>query len=79
MGWAFATQRTTFIALNGDGSSQSVVLQIYDDLAVTAPLVAGSDGKNHIEQTFTIYRLDGLPNQPFRNIDVGPLTTASPR
>ena len=69
----YAKDKTTFIVL---GAQQSiVVLQVYDDFAITAPISNGPDGKTMVRESFTIYRLDALPGQPLRYLRVGPLVT----
>jgi len=75
MGWAYAKEKTTFIVL---GAQQPiVVLQVYDDFAITAPISNGPDGKTMVREFFTIYKLDTLPDQPLRYLRVGPLLHTS--
>jgi hypothetical protein len=77
MGWSYATQRTDFMVLSGE--PPLVVLQVYDDVLVTAPYTPASGGKTgEVVEAFTIYKVDALPSRPVVYLRVGPLKASPP-
>jgi len=77
MGWSYATQRTNFMVLSGQ--PPLVVLQVYDDVLVTAPYTPASDGKiGQVTEAFTIYKVDALPHRPVLYLEIGPLKASPP-
>jgi hypothetical protein len=77
MGWSYATQRTDFMVLSGQ--PPLVVVQVYDDVLVTAPYTPASDGKTgEVVEAFTIYKVDALPSRPVLYLRIGPLKASPP-
>jgi len=77
MGWSYATQRTDFMVLSGQ--PPLVVVQVYDDVLVTAPYTPASDGKTgQVVEAFTIYKVDALPPRPVLYLRIGPLKASPP-
>lgn len=77
IGWSYATHRTDFMVLSGQ--PPLVVLQVYDDVLVTAPYTPASDGKTgEVLESFTIYKMDALPTRPVLYLEIGPLKASPP-
>jgi len=77
IGWSYAAQRTDFMVLSGE--PPLVVVQVYDDVLVTAPYTPASNGKaGQVVGAFTIYKVDALPPRPVLYLKIGPLKASPP-
>lgn len=77
MGWQYAKERTNFLVLVGE--PPLAVLQIYDDVFVTAPYIPASEGRaGQITGTFALYTVDTLPPRPMQYLTIGPMRGSPP-